>query len=566
MLVAGLCAIGSRAGTPLQPSRRVLGPAEARVAADVIAGDPATAEAFTVTPSGHGVREVTADGTVTSTGDAAPITPTASPGATPAVAIAGTPSGAGYWVADLDGTVHPAGDAASLGSAPGPLHAPIVGMTATHDGRGYWLVATDGGVFAFGDARFAGSTGNIRLNSPIVGMAATPSGNGYWLVAADGGVFAFGDARFAGSTGNIRLNAPIVGMAATPSGNGYRLVAADGGVFTFGDARFVGSAAAQPGVAPVDATAATPDGAGYWEMSVDGRLAAFGDAAAMSGAGAAPAARYPLGSLTFDVTDPHRPTLARGGVPFHEGRDLPTLVVYPAALNGGPLPGPWPLVVFAHGYATTPDTYLPLLDAWASAGYVVAAPFLPGERGDIGAAPVHSDVANEPDDLSDVISAMLSPAAPAPLVGLADPTRVAVAGHSDGAMAVAALTLNSAHHDARIKAALILSGDTYNVAGGTYGTTPNIPVLIVQGTADPVNNPSSAYRLWAVARAPKALLWMLGAGHLPPLVTAGLQQDTVRAATTDFLDGELGPGDGGLARLARDGNAPGLTSLVPQLG
>ena len=538
----------------------------ARPAADTVAGDPATVEGLAVTPSGHGVREVAADGTVTAAGDAAPVAAPAQPLGAPAVAIAGTPTGAGYWLADADGTVEAAGDAAALGSAPGPLAAPVVGLAATRDGRGYWLVGADGGVFAFGDARFAGSTGNLHLKAPIVGIAATASGDGYWLVASDGGVFTFGDARFAGSTGNLHLIAPIVGIAATPSGDGYWLVASDGGVFTFGDARFAGAAAGQGGFAPVDGIAATPDGRGYWVMSVDGQLAAFGDAPALPTAGAPPRATYAVGSTTLDVQDPDRPTLARGGVPFHAGRDLPTLVLYPVGLNGAPLPGPLPLVVFAHGYGTTPDTYLPLLDAWASAGLVVAAPFLPGERGDIGAAPVHADVANEPDDLSDVISAVLAPTAPAPITGLADPAHVAVAGHSDGGLAVAALTLSSAFHDPRITAALILSGDTYYGDGGSYGTTSNVPVMIVQGTADPVNNASSADRLWAVARPPKALMWMLGAGHLPPLVTAGTQQDTVRGATADYLSGELDPAGGGLARLARDGDASGMTLLVPQLG
>jgi hypothetical protein len=68
------------------------------------------------------------------------------------------------------------------------------------------------------------------------------------------------------------------------------------------------------------------------------------------------------------------------------------------------------------------------------------------------------------------------------------------------------------------------------------------------------------------ARSPKAELWILGAGHLPPYVTAGRQQDTVRAATADFLDAELLGSRAGLTRLAYDGDAPGLTSLVVDLG
>jgi alpha-beta hydrolase superfamily lysophospholipase len=241
------------------------------------------------------------------------------------------------------------------------------------------------------------------------------------------------------------------------------------------------------------------------------------------------------------------------------------MVLYPAALDGAPLAGPRPLVVFAHGYATTPNDYLALLQAWAADGYVVAAPFLPGERGDLP-GPVQSDRAQEPADLSVVITAVLTLTPPSPLAGLADGSRVALAGHSDGGMAVAAMALESGHGDPRVKAALILSGDVLFLPGGTYGATPNVPVLIAQGTADPVNNPAAAGRLWAVAPGPKAELWILGAGHLPPYVTAGRQQDTVRAATADFLDAEILGTRAGLTRLAYDGDAPGLTSLVVDLG
>ena len=39
----------------------------------------------------------------------------------------------------------------------------------------------------------------------------------------------------------------------------------------------------------------------------------------------------------------------------------------------------YPVIVFAHGYDVTPDTYAPLLDAWVRAGFVVVAPFFPDE-------------------------------------------------------------------------------------------------------------------------------------------------------------------------------------------
>ena len=66
-----------------------------------------------------------------------------------------------------------------------------------------------------------------------------------------------------------------------------------------------------------------------------------------------------------------------------EPRELVTYVRYPAVgapgavdLAGAPAAsanGPFPLVVFAHGFAVTPALYAHLLQSWARAGYVVAA-------------------------------------------------------------------------------------------------------------------------------------------------------------------------------------------------
>ena len=540
-----------------------------------LAGDPAAAVGMVRTPSGKGYRVSDVDGTVLNLGDAAPISSPPQP-ADSIVGMAGSSDGKGYWLVASDGGVFNFGDARFWGSTGTTrLNEPIVGMAATPDGRGYWLVASDGGIFNFGDARFWGSTGTTRLNEPIVGMAATPDGRGYWLVASDGGIFNFGDARFWGSTGTTRLNEPIVGMAATPDGRGYWLVASDGGVFTFGDAPFRGSST-EPVFGPAAAVTGTPSGGGYWILDGDGDVEAFGDALSLGGAAGPPApAPVAVGSTTLDVVDAGRSTPSRGSIAAHAGRDLPTLVLYPAGGKAGgppasgakPLAGPWPLVVFAHGYDTTPDDYLPLIQVWAAAGFVVAAPYLPGERSDSPGTPNRADLTQEPADLSDVISAVLSASAHAgtPLAGMVDPSRVAVAGHSDGAVAVAGMTLNSAYHDGRIKAALVLSGAELDLPGGHYGGVANVPLLIVQGTADPINDPGNGEQLFGDAVPPKALVRIVDGGHLAPYVGIGAQSDAVREATIDFLDAELGPIRWALSRLAHDGDLPGVTELIAEL-
>ena len=70
--------------------------------------------------------------------------------------------------------------------------------------------------------------------------------------------------------------------------------------------------------------------------------------------------------------------------------------------------GPFPLVVFGHGFAVTPAPYAPLLRAWARAGYVVAAPIFPLENANAPGGPNESDLVNQPRDMSFVITRMLA--------------------------------------------------------------------------------------------------------------------------------------------------------------
>src|SRR3954447_9582908 len=86
---------------------------------------------------------------------------------------------------------------------------------------------------------------------------------------------------------------------------------------------------------------------------------------------------HPVAVRQVTFVDTTRPTSAFGSYPGSPSRQLPTTIWYPS--DGG---GPFPLVVFAHGYAVTPANYSALLSRIASAGYVVAAatyPLLSGQ-------------------------------------------------------------------------------------------------------------------------------------------------------------------------------------------
>ena len=58
--------------------------------------------------------------------------------------------------------------------------------------------------------------------------------------------------------------------------------------------------------------------------------------------------------------------------------------------------GPFPLIVFGTGYDSSPAVYAALLHAWASAGYVVAAPAFP--RATAGGPLDENDLDHQPGD------------------------------------------------------------------------------------------------------------------------------------------------------------------------
>ena len=78
---------------------------------------------------------------------------------------------------------------------------------------------------------------------------------------------------------------------------------------------------------------------------------------ALSGCGAR--MDVPITRTGIVGVDSSRTTPARGSSPELPQRTLPISVWMPSGS------GPWPLIVFAHGYNTTPDDYASLLDAWA---------------------------------------------------------------------------------------------------------------------------------------------------------------------------------------------------------
>ena len=218
-------------------------------------------------------------------------------------------------------------------------------------------------------------------------------------------------------------------------------------------------------------------------------------------------------------------TLANGRT---EPRTLLTYVRYPALgptgatdVRNAPAAstdGPFPLVVFGHGYALNPATYAALLQSWTRAGYVVAAPVFPLENANAPGGPDESDLSNQPGDMRFVISEMLamSQAPSGPLTGLIDQSKIAVTGHSDGGDTALAVAYDRAYRDPRVSATIILSGA--KMPGVETFTFPprGPPLLAIQGTADTINPQSATAAFFGERSTVEYLLSLLGAEHLPP--------------------------------------------------
>jgi pimeloyl-ACP methyl ester carboxylesterase len=196
---------------------------------------------------------------------------------------------------------------------------------------------------------------------------------------------------------------------------------------------------------------------------------------------------------------------------------------------------------------------------------VVAAPLFPLTNPHAPGGPDETDVVNQPADVSFVISSLVAASAPSrQLSGLIDPRHIAVAGHSDGAMTALATAYSRRYRDARVSAALVLSGAEMSGIGG-YSFAPGRPALLAaQGTRDTFNEPRFTDAYFRAARRPKYLLRLLGAGHLPPYTTEQPQLAIVERVTRTFLDGYLKGSASALAALSPFGNVPGTAALVSQ--
>jgi Chlorophyllase enzyme len=257
---------------------------------------------------------------------------------------------------------------------------------------------------------------------------------------------------------------------------------------------------------------------------------------------------YAVGTRTLTFVDSSRTTSPNGSFGGAPTRTLPTEVWYPADGPSGGAPtadappdathGPYPLVLFAHGYDVTPDFYAPLLERWAAAGYVVAAPVFPILSGSDGGAS-HVDYEKTFGDASFVITQMLGLGGGDSLAGLVDPNRIAAAGHSDGEVVSFGVGFLACCRDPRVKAVISMAGDLANANNPSLRDTgtPILHIMEVNDEYDPY--PHSIQWDRDNLTAPRWLV-TLNSSHVPPYTQPGNPAFAlVSTITVAYLDGTL---------------------------
>ncbi|MBO0866610.1 MAG: hypothetical protein J2P16_16240 [Mycobacterium sp.] len=263
---------------------------------------------------------------------------------------------------------------------------------------------------------------------------------------------------------------------------------------------------------------------------------------------------FAVGRRSVTLVDTSRPTAADSvqNVPAKPSRTLPVMLLYPAlgtASDDGtpvdnlqPAHGRYPIVLFSHGFVANGPIYTNLLQKWARAGFIVAAPTFPLSSHAKSFADVVAlgDYRNQPADVSFVLTSILHGLGGTDFITRhVDPHRVAAAGHSLGAITTLGLVYNSCCIDHRIKAAIPLSGIELPFPNGSFTNPPATPLLLVHGAADttvPIGPGSDS--IFKAAKPPVYYLRFTAAGHIqvaffPPYVNYTTE------AVIAFLDAEL---------------------------
>jgi predicted dienelactone hydrolase len=226
-----------------------------------------------------------------------------------------------------------------------------------------------------------------------------------------------------------------------------------------------------------------------------------------------PADEVPAGAqqVVFEIRD-LLPENLKSVVPDDLNPKYPTNAYREIAASAD---GPFPLVLFAHGFAAYPTEYQFLLTHLASWGMVVAGPDF-NERG-LLAALSGSTSATDETALMVATQALLQRESDGSglLAGTVDSSNTGTVGHSAGVSSA----VGAAAEEPTVKAFVAMSGGRAPGSTGTSGTTvadlpiPDKPGMVVTGGRDQVAAFDRVRGFFDALDAPKRLVVVDEAGH-----------------------------------------------------
>lgn len=235
--------------------------------------------------------------------------------------------------------------------------------------------------------------------------------------------------------------------------------------------------------------------------------------------------QYGVGVTTLDLDDTTRPTVANRDAPASPDRRMAVEVWYPAAPSTTspeqrdvPIDatgGPYPLIIFAHGFTAFRRQSASYMQQLASHGYIVASPDFPQSRSDTPGGPRISAVLDQPADVSFVIDEMLKRGAPSgsgPFSGAIDADKIGMTGHSLGGLTTM-LTAYGPLRDPRIKAIAPISPVGCFLPPNA-GAGVSLPVMVIGGSRERIVDPSTMRFAYDGASSPKYWVQIIGADHI----------------------------------------------------
>ena len=244
-------------------------------------------------------------------------------------------------------------------------------------------------------------------------------------------------------------------------------------------------------------------------------------ATAVTAASYAERGPHGVGVTTLQLVDTSRALAPNGEFPGAPERALTVEVWYPATASNAPETrdaqvsgGPYPLIIFAHGFTASRGQSPSYTQHLASHGYIVASPDFPGSNGGAPGGPRIRAVIDQPGDVSFVIDEMLrrNDEVDGQFAGAIDAELIGMSGHSLGGLTTM-MTVFGSMRDERIDAAVPISPVGCFLPDG-FGAEVTTPLMVVGGSEELIVGPVSIRRAYEVAQAPKYYVELGGADHI----------------------------------------------------